>query len=198
MTDEIKKTKAKNSMVEKELEKAVEQFDAFDKNVKEMTLDRMNMAPKEEVEPQTKLSQADIEKSKEIYLKPHRSLNSREKFNEAFRSDYEFQMEYVRFIPEHKELIGEVIEMWTKPFPGMPAQEWRIPTGKPIWAPRHVAERLASCKYHRLVMKENVINGSDQAGNKYYGSMAADTTIQRLDAIPVSTRKSIFMGANSF
>src|SRR6185369_6361293 len=112
MTEENRKPKAKTSMAEKEIDKAMEQFDAFDNNIKEMTLDRMNMAPKEDKEPQTKLSQAEIEKSKDIYLKPSRSLSSREKFNEDFRADYEFQMEYVRFIPEHKELIGETIELW--------------------------------------------------------------------------------------
>ena len=38
---------------ESELDKAQEQFDAFDKNIKDLTLDRMNAATKEEVEPQT-------------------------------------------------------------------------------------------------------------------------------------------------
>jgi len=191
------KPKPTSSLAEKELEKAEKQFEAFDKNIQEMTLDRMNMAKKEEVEPQTKLSQSEIEKSKEIYIKPERSIGSREKFNEQYRSEYEFATEYVRFIAENKEIIGETIELWTKPFPGMPAQFWKIPCNKPLWAPRHVAERLAACKYHRLVMQNNIATGVDGMG-QYYGSMAVDTTLQRLDALPVSTRKSIFMGVNSF
>ncbi len=43
-------------------------------------------------------------------------------------------------------------------------------------------------------MQQNNQMGSDGMG-QYYGSMAVDTTIQRLDALPASTRKSIFMGA---
>ncbi len=33
---------------------------------------------------------------------------------------------------------------------------------------------------------------------QFYGSVAVDSVIQRLDAYPVSQRKSIFMGANTF
>jgi hypothetical protein len=191
------KPKASNSQTAQEIDKAEKQFEEFDKQVKDMTLDRMNMAPKQDVEPQTKISQAEIEKSKEIYLKPRRSIASKEKFNEKFREDYNFAMEYVRFIPENKEIIGENIELWTKPFPGMPAQEWSIPTGKPVWGPRHLAERLTNCKYHRLTMQQHVMNDSNHIG-QMFGAMAVDTTVQRLDAVPVSARKSIFMGASGF
>lgn len=184
-------------MAQQEIDKAEQQFESFDKNVKELTLDRMNMAPKEDLEPQTKLSQSEIERSKDIYLKPIRSIASKEKFNEKFRDDYNFSMEYVQFIPEHKELQGEVIECWTKPYPGMPAQEWKIPTGKPVWGPRHLPEQLSRCKYHRLKMDQTISTGGGNGG-QFFGAMAVDTTIQRLDAMPVSNRKSIFMGSRSF
>lgn len=185
------------SLAEQELDKAQEQFQAFDDNIKSMTLDRMNEAPKLETEPQAKLSQKDIEKSKDIYLKPKRTIGSREKFNETYREDYNFAKEYVRFIAENKEIIGETIELWTKPFPGMPAEEWSIPPGKPVWGPRYLAERLKGCTYHRLVMQQNVMTEANSMG-QMYGSMAVDTTVQRLDALPVSSRKSVFMGASSF
>lgn len=191
------KPKAQNSESAKELDKVEKQFEAFDKEVKDMTQDRMNMAPKESQEPQTKMSAIDIEKSKEIYLKPKRSIASQEKFNEKYREDYNYATEYVRFIPENKEIIGETIELWTKPFAGMPAQEWAVPTGKPIWGPRHLAERLSNCKYHRLTMQQHVMTEANHVG-QMFGAMAVDTTIQRLDAIPVSTRKSIFMGSKGF
>ena len=193
----VDKPKPTSSLAAKELEKCEEQFKAFDENVQSLTLDRMNQAPKEDVEPQTKIAQVDIEKNKDVYLKPFRSVSSREKFNEKFRGDYEFAKEYVRFIAEHKELQGETIDLWTKPYPGMPAEEWKIPTGKPIWAPRYVAERLHGCKYHRLVMQETV-TGGDSLGSRYYGQMAADSIIQRMDAIPVSNKKSIYMGVSGF
>jgi len=186
---------AKNSAKDKELEKVEKQFEAFDENVKSLTLDRMNAAPKEDVEQQTKLSSKDLENSKDLYLKPRRAIASKEKFDEKFRESYNYAKEYVRFMAENKELSGDAIELWSKPFPGLPAEEWVIPTNKPLWAPRHVAEQLTKCRYHRLKMDQTVSTGGDHRG-QFYGSMAVDTVVQRLDAIPVSTRKSIFMGAN--
>lgn len=190
---EAKKTRV-NSEGQRELDKAEGQFKEFDDQVKSLTLDRMNAAPKQELEPQTKLSQSQIEKSKEIYLKPKRTISSQEKFNEKFRDDYNFSKEYVQFIAENKEIIGESIEMWTKPFPGVPAEEWVVPTNKPVWGPRHVAEQIKRANYHKLSMQNNVTTGSDHQGNQYFGSMVVDNIIQRLDAYPVNTRKSIFMG----
>ena len=193
----MSKPKVSNSLAEREIDKAEKQFQAFDDQVKEMTLDRMNLAPKEEVEPQTKISQKEFDKSKEVYLKPIRSIGCQEKFNEKYRKDYQFAIEYVCFIAENHEIIGEEIDLWTKPFAGMPAEEWKIPTNKPIWAPRHVAEQLSRCKYHRLTMDQNIKSGADGNG-QYFGAMCVDKTIPRLDARPASTKKSIFMGANNF
>lgn len=185
------------SSSEQEIEKAKEQFDAFDQNVKDLTLDRMNAAPKQETEPTHRLSQNQIANSKDIYLKPNRSIGSAEKFNENYREDYDFAKEYVQFMAEHKEIIGETIEIWTKNFAGVPAEYWLVPTGKPVWGPRYLAEQLKRCNYHRLKMDEAQSTGGDGAG-RYYGAMSVDTTIQRLDAIPVSKRKSFFMGASGF
>lgn len=181
---------------EKELDQVEKQFEAFDKNVKDLTHDRMNAAPKQEQEPQTKLSSSDLAKSKDIYLKPDKSIGSREKFNENYRDVYNFDKEYVHFIAENKEIIGETIELWTKPYAGMPAEFWKVPTNKPVWGPRYLAERIKSCTYNRLVMQQTVSN-ADGMG-QYYGSLAVDTKVHRLDANPVSTRRSIFMGANNF
>jgi len=58
------------------------------------------------------------------------------------------------------------------------------------------SRQLKRCSYHRFSDATDLhTNGSLW---QYYGQMAADTTIQRLDAIPATKRKSIFMGANSF
>ncbi len=186
-----------NSESEKELIKVEKQFQEFDSQVKQMTLDNMNMAPKQEMEPQTKLSHSEIEKKNGKYLKPSNSIGSKEKFNEDFRAEYNHSMEYVNFIAENKEIIGEVIEIWTKPYPGMPAEFWKVPVNTPVWAPRHLAEQIKRARYHVLTMKQNVSTGSDNMG-QYYGSMAVDSIKQRLDAIPVNTQKSIFMGAVNF
>lgn len=192
----VDKPKPHTSLAAKELEKCEEQFKAFDDNVQQLTMDRMNQAPKEDKEPH-QIAQRDIDNSKDVYLKPFRTIGSREKFNERFRGDYEFAKEYVRFIARNEEAQGETIDMWTKPYPGMPAEEWKVPVGKPVWAPRYVAERLHNCNYHRMTMTDQV-TGGDSMGTKYYGQMAVDSIIQRLDATPVSNKKSIFMGAGGF
>lgn len=178
-------------MSKKEIDKLAEQFDKFDQNVKELTQDRMNKAPKEESEPQTKMSTRDQQNAKDIYLKPERTIDDRQKFNENFRKAWEHDKEYVQFIAEHKEIQGEAIEMWTHKYGGMGAEFWRVPVNKPIWGPRYLADQIKEKCYHRLVM-QNAITGSD-FGGQYFGTMAVDTTIQRLDAHPVSGRRSVFV-----
>ena len=185
-----------NSQSQNDLDKAEKQFNEFNKNVKEMTMDRMNAAPKHESEPQTQLSQKQIERSQDIYLKPFKSIGCRDKFNEDYRKDYEHAKEYVNFIAENKEIIGEMIEMWTRPFAGMPAEFWKVPTNKPIWGPRYLAEQIKKKYYHRLKMENTPTDSSGFA--QFYGAMAVDTTIQRLDANPVSKNRSVFMGASGF
>jgi len=189
-----------NSDSAKEIERAEKQFDAFSEQVTSLTLDRMNEAPKEELEPQTKISQKDIDNVPKIYLKPSKSVASREKFNERFRSAYEFDKEYVNFIAENNEVKGETMEFWTKPYAGMPAEFWQVPVNKPVWAPRYVAEQIKRKSYHRLQMSESGPQVGGDFGNKiaYHGQMVVQRTVQRLDAIPVSNRKSIFMGASGF
>jgi hypothetical protein len=192
----MEKPKNTTSLAEKELDKAEEQFKKFDENVRSLTLDRMNTAPKKDVEPQTKISQSDLAKTKDIYLKPTRSYPCTAKFNENYRNEYNFAKEFVQFMAENKEIGGEDIEMWTKPFAGVPCELWKVPVNKPIWAPRYLAEQIKRCYYHRLRM-DNTVIGTDGHG-QYHGSMAVDSTVQRLDAIPVSGNRSIFMGAANF
>lgn len=177
---------------ETELQKVEKQFDEFDNQVKNLTMDRMNQSPKQDVEPQTKLSSSEIEKSKDIYLKPLRSIGGREKFNEKFRDAYNFDKEYVQFIAENKEIVGETIELWTKPYAGVPCEFWNVPVNKPVWGPRYLAEQIKRKSYHRLYM-DNKVTSTDGYGSMY-GTMAVDKTIQRLDAYPVSPKKSVFMG----
>lgn len=182
---------------QKEIAKLGDEFDKFDEQVKSLTMDRMKAAPLEETEPQTKISQRELERKKDIYLKPYRTINSREKFNDKYKAQYEFDKEYVYFTAENKEIIGEDIDLWTKPYAGLPAEWWKVPVNKPIWGPRYLAERIKGCKYHRMSMQANVINSEDSMG-QYFGTMAVDSTVQRLDAQPANPNKSVFMGANNF
>jgi hypothetical protein len=179
---------------DKEIDKLEKQFEAFDDQVKELTVDRMNQVSKTEAaEPQTKLSQKEIENSKRIYLKPERIISDGQKFNEKFREEWNFDKEYVQFIAEHKELIGEAIELWTHPYGGVGAEYWRVPTNKPVWGPRYLAEQIRRKYYHRLRMEERPTN--TEGGMTFYGQIVADTKVARLTAEPVSTsKKSIFMG----
>ena len=94
-------------------------------------------------------------------------------------------------------MIGESIDIWTKPFAGVPAEEWIVPTNKPVWGPRYLAEQIRKCTYHRLVMQEHIATETMGMGTMY-GRMAVDTVIQRLDANPVIKKKSIFMGKEAF
>lgn len=202
MTTELaKKPKPKSSLAEQELDRLETQFDNFSDHVNKLTLDRMNEAPKLETEEQTKLSQKQIQNMDGIVLKPVKSIGSPQKFNERFRAEYEFAKEYVNFIAENNEVIGEEIDIWTLPYGGMPAEEWKVPTNKPVWGPRYLAEQIKRKSYHRLSMSQtaNPYNsaGTDQVGS-YYGQVVVDNVVQRLDARPVSTRKTLFFGSTSF
>lgn len=182
--------------VNKELEKAEKQFEQFDQQIKDLTMDRMNEAPKQDIEQQTKIAGKDLDKMKDIYLKPKRTVSSKEKFNEKYREKYEFAKQMVHFIAENKEIIGETIEMWTKPFAGMPAEFWEVPVNKPLWGPRYLAEQIKRKYYHRMRTEER--QHSAEGGMSFYGNVIVDTTVPRLDAHPVSSKRSIFMGETSF
>ena len=196
-TNSTSKPKASSGFAQRELDKAEKEFDKFEREIKDCTLDRMNAAPKEETEQQTKISNREAQKADGIWLKPAKTISCKEAFNEKYRSEYNYQKEYVKFIAEHKELIGERIEKWTKAFPGQAAEYWEIPTNTVVWGPRYLAESLKKACYHRLRMDENKVVGINQAG-AMTGQLVVDNIVQRLDAIPVGDRKSIFMGAGGF
>lgn len=189
------KPKMHTSEAQKQIDQAEKNFDKFKEQVDQITLDRANEAPKKEFEPQTKIAQKDQDKLPDVYLKPKRSIMSPEKFNEKWRDQYNFAKEYVQFIAEHNELKGDTIEMWTKGFPGVPCEFWEVPTNKVIWGPRYLAEQITKCKYHRMKTEDR--HTQQEGGMSYYGNMVVDTTINRLDARPASTRRSLFMGASS-
>ena len=177
------------------MKKLEKQLDTFNESIKECVESRD--LPVQETEKQTKLSSNEVRNSKDIYLKPTRSLPDRQKFNEKFRKDWEHAKEYVQFIAEHKELIGENIEMWTHPFGGTErgCEFWTIPTNKPVWGPRYLAEQIQTKSYNRLIMTPTT-TGADGMG-QFYGQLAADTKIQRLDAYPVRDLTSRF-GSRGF
>lgn len=193
----MQKPDPKNSESAKEIKRIEKQLDSFNENVESLTLDNMNKAKKFEIEPQTKLSQQDIFHATDIFLKPFKTIGCQDKFNERYRDAWDFDKQTVFFIAENKEIQGELLELWTKPYAGVPAEFWKIPANKPVHGPRYLAEQIKRCTYHTLTMKKGVTTGVDEFG-EYQGVMAASNTVQRLDAIPASKQRSIFMGANNF
>lgn len=185
----------KPNVPENELKKMEKQIDAFDEGIKNLTENRQ-LPSQQQTEMQTKLSQKEINNSTDVYLKPHKIIGSRDKFNEKFRDKLNQSKEYVKFIAENKEIIGETIDIWTRPFGGMPAEMWKVPVNKPVWGPRYLAEQIKRKYYHRLRM-ENTPTSADNTA-QYYGSMTVDTIVQRLDAHPVSNTTSVFTGARGF
>lgn len=186
----------KPKVSEKEIDKLEKQFDEFDNQVKNLTIDRMNSEAKVvEQEPQTKLSSKEMEKIKETWLKASRWIADGQKFNEKFQKNWEFDKEYVTFIAENKEVIGEKIEIWTHPYGGKGAEFWQVPVNTPVKGPRYLAEQIRKCVYCRLKMDETRNTGSDGKGT-YYGTIVIDQKVPRLTAEPVSeNRKSVFMNA---
>lgn len=186
-----------NSKGQQELDKAQANFNEFDASIKSMTLDRMNAEAKPDTtEAKGMLSDRQAQNSTDIYLKPSKSIGCRDKFNEKFRTEYDFAKEYVKFIAYNKEITGETIDIWTRPYGGMPAEYWNVPANKPVWGPRYLAEQINRAKYNRLIMTDTATN-NDGRGT-YYGTLAVDTQVNRLEAHPVSSKKSVFMGASNF
>lgn len=184
--------------IQSELKSINDQIKNTESSIQSLTLDEMNKAPKQESEPSHRLSQKEISNSPDNYLKPKRVIFSQgQKFNENFRKDYEYDKEYVNFIAEHKEMHGELIEIWTRPYGGIAAEFWEVPTGIPVWGPRYLAEQIRRKSYHRLVMKQNVITESNSMG-QMYGAISAASTIPRLEAHPVNQRRSVFSSAGNF
>jgi len=181
----------------KEIQKIEESFTQSKEAVSKLTLDTMNKAPIRETEPQTKLSTKEIQNAKEIYLKPVRAIGSQEKFNEKWRQHWEYAKQNTCFIAENKEQKGEPIELWTKPYPGVPAQFWVVPVNKPVWGPRHLAEQISTRRYHKIVMNEQKVSEDNYAG-KLYGVPEVETTENRLDAKQAPTHTSVFMGDMKF
>ena len=185
-----------NASAQKELDRAEKQFDQFEQEVKTLTQDVSVRGPIKEAEPQTKLSQKEIEKMNGLQLKPDKWVSDNQKFNERFREDWNFQKEMVNFIAENIECKGDTIEIWTHPFGGVGAEFWKVPVNKPVWGPRYLAEQIKKNGYNRMVMTNTTTN-VDGHGT-YYGGLAVDSFVKRIDANPVAQRKSVFMGSGGF
>lgn len=177
-----------NTEGQKELDKVEERIAQSIEPVeslKAIPVDRINnesaLNEIRDYEPQTKISNREANRSDAIYLKPSRSIGCKAKFNEKFRAKWDHQKQYVRFIAENNEIIGEKIEIWTKPFAGVPYEFWEVPVNRPVMGPRHLAEQIATRTYRRLKMQEGTMTGTDGMGT-YYGALQVAEVKHRLDA----------------
>jgi hypothetical protein len=171
-----------NSDSQKELDKAQASFDAFSETVSKFNpLDAKGTMHEEE--PQTKVSNRELNKQDAPYIKPIRSIHSKDRPQEKYKEKHARDWEYVRCIVENKEIIGEAVECWTKKYPGDPAHFWKIPVNKAIYIPRLLANQLANCKYHRLRTEDQIT--SDEGFIKQYGTVVVDYVKNRIDARPV-------------
>lgn len=191
---EVKRPRV-NAEGQKELDKAEGQVKNFTESLV-TARQEAPMAPTREMEPQTKMSQQEMNNSSVMYLKPKRSFPSKEKFNEKYRDDYNRQREYVEFIVENNEVKGESIDFCIKKFPGMPVEEWVLPVNKPISAPRYVKERIEECGYTIFTTTDQRVGS--EGGVVYYGQMVAEERKQRLTARDFTKKPRIFIGNNSF
>lgn len=175
---------------QKELDKVEAQFDQFEKQL--MALNNMPMGNAEATEQQTKISTREANTSDAPYLKPIRTIGpgvnpktgEKEGFNEKFRSQYEYAKQYIRVIAENNEIVGETIECWTKPFPGINLEFWRVPSNKPVMIPRYLASQLATRQYIRYSMEEPRMRGTED-GHQFYSGMIGRDVRKRLDCRPV-------------
>lgn len=178
-----------NSEGQKELDKAQENFDNFSEQVKSFNSFDPS-ASVEDKDEQTKISRKEAKQVDAPYLKPVRSVNrtnydkSKTYFDEKHRSLRDRDWEYVKCIVENYEIIGEAVEVWTGKWGCDPTHYWRVPVNKPVWIPRHLAEQLAKCQYHRLVMDDSTIREQSYIG-AITGGIVVDVVKQRIDARPV-------------
>ena len=93
MAEYKSKPQPRSSLGNVELDKAEKQFNEFEENLKDLTFDKLHAAPLQESESQTKLSQSEIAKKNEIYLKPFKTISSNQKFKEDYRKQYEYAKE---------------------------------------------------------------------------------------------------------
>lgn len=184
-----------NEPARKELTKADDQFNEVQKDFKEVmtaTIERKISLPSCEPEEDIRRSSRELQSHEAVVIKPLKSISDKAKFNETFRKDWERGWEYVKAIVENHELIGESVECWTKKFPGDPAHFWRVPTNKPVMIPRLLAEQLAECKYHRIVMEEKPVRQGD--GMTFYGAIQAVEVRNRISARIIPETSKIALG----
>lgn len=178
-----------------ELRKADDQFQELQQDFKETinsAIERKISIPECVPDHDARQSMS-VRNSQDVpVLKPLKSISDKAKFNEKYRKDWERGWEYVKAIVQNYEIIGESVECWTHKFAGDPAHFWRVPVNKALMMPRLLAEQLAECKYHRIVMDEKCHTASD--GLTFFGAVQAVEVRQRIGAQIIPDTKTVAVG----
>lgn len=173
-----------NSKGQQELDKVADQFEDYSSQIRKIS-DNVTDAPQaSDYNPSTKISAREAHRAARI-MKPTKTIGSKERFNEAYRGEYEEAKKYVTCIVENFEFSGK-IDCWTKPFPGMPAEYWELPCGTPIIVHRYVADRISQCSYRRLSM-DDTPSPTNYVESDRLGAIVVAETKRRLDARPVGS-----------
>ena len=53
--------------------------------------------------------------------------------------------------------LSEKIEIWTRPYGGIPAEYWEVPSNKPVWGPRYLAEQIKRARYHTVAAQRSLL-----------------------------------------
>lgn len=176
----MNKPKLNAGFAQKEVDRLDSEFDAKQEQMSSLTQDEMNKAPKKEQEPQAVLSKREEKSYDAPVIKPSQTvpgIGKRKPEQDSLRRQ---AWELVKVVVENRESIGESIELWHKaPFGGEPCTFWQLPTNKPIYIPRFLADRIKKCNYHVLTTVEQSI-GRNEWG-EMIGKMVATETRNRLD-----------------
>lgn len=178
----MKKPELASGMAQKEVDRVEKQFNEQSERMQNFTQDKMQNAPVKEVAPQTEITKGqfmreDAPRITPVHAYPSRGGTKKPEQDGLRRKAWE----YVRCICENLECPGEDLDFWLKPpLSGEDCNNWKIPVNKVVMIPRHVAEHLASRKYHRLYMDEN-ITVMDTGFGQMKGQLTASKTVHRLN-----------------
>ena len=176
-----------NSEGQRVLDKAEESLNTFQEQARDFN-PFSGLQNVSETDPQTKISTREANAMDAVWVKPIRAIKrptgGKDKatvhWDEKWRSLRDEDWKYVKCIVENNELIGEAIETWTGKWGCDPLHFWKVPVNKPVMIPKHLAEQLSKCQYHRLKMAD----GSEKQ-NFINANIVVDQVVRRIDARPV-------------
>lgn len=191
----MEKPKVQSPELKKEIDKLDTSLNAMHTEAKQDNDVSFIQTHNYDLEEQTKKSSRELSKENIIHLTPSKWLADGQKFNEAFRKDWEFAKMRVNFIAEHREMKGERVELWTHEFGGVGAEFWRVPVNCVVNGPRYLAEQMHKNGYKSKVMDEHALKDrlTSENYNEDHVPFGKDVFKKRINAQPYVARTTISM-----